>query len=148
MNQIRTTRDVNGRPRWAGVALLAMALLSAAVDARTASAEVVGGMRYGIVTIHNETPYVIRYSYRIGDGNWHQVTLEPKHCRYYWHEYAYANENRSPNFHIRFDSDMTSGVATRRLTLSRNRAPYVKSEFGRHYDFKTMSDGQINLYAR
>lgn len=116
---------------------------------RVGNAEVVvGGMQYGIVTIHNKTSRVIHYSYRTGNGDWHETTIEPNHYRSYSHKYAYPNENRSPKLHIRFDSDMTSGVAKRQVTLDRKSAAYVRPEFGRHYDFKEMSDDQINLYAR
>ena len=81
-------------------------------------AQVVGGNRYGIVTVHNKTQWTIKYSYRIGNGAWHQASVEPGRLRYYWHEYDFANENRSPSFHIRFDSDMGPGAAWRQFRLS------------------------------
>jgi hypothetical protein len=112
------------------------------------SAQVVGGNRYGIVTIHNKTEDTLNYSYRIGNGAWQQASIKPGHYRSYSHEYAYANENRSPSFHIRFDSDMGPGVAVRQFTLRRNFAPYVNPEFGRHYDFRRQAGNQINIFAR
>jgi hypothetical protein len=111
-------------------------------------AQVVGGNRYGIVTIHNKTQWTIKYSYRIGNGAWHQSSVEPGHHQCYWHEYAFANENRSPSFHIRFDSDKGPGAAWRQFHLKRNHAAWVNPEFGRHYDFKVEAGNQINLFAR
>ena len=111
-------------------------------------AQVVGGNRYGIVTVHNKTQWTIKYSYRIGNGAWHQASVEPGRLRYYWHEYDFANENRSPSFHIRFDSDMGPGAAWRQFRLERNPAAWVNAEFGRHYDFKAQAGNQINLFAR
>jgi hypothetical protein len=111
-------------------------------------AQVIGGNRYGIVTVHNTTPWTIKYSYRIGDGAWRQTSVEPGHRRYYWHKYAFANENRSPWFHIRFDSDMGPGAAWRQYRLERNPAAWVHADFGRHYDFKSVAGNRVDLFTR
>jgi hypothetical protein len=132
--------------------VLAVASLFAAQTAldsyfgQTASAQGVGEMRYGIVTIHNATDSPINYSYRIGDGPWTKTTIEPGYHRYYWHKYSFVNENRSPIFQIRFDSDMGRGVAIREFDLERNPAPYVSADLGRHYYFRYLAGNQISLY--
>ena len=128
--------------------VFATPLLHGSFPGPTASAQVLGGNRYGIVTIHNTIGSIINYSYRIGNGDWHQASIKPGHYRYYYHTYDFANENRSPLFRIRFDSDMEAGVARRELTLRRNPAPWVNAEFGRHYDFKYLAGNQINIYHR
>jgi hypothetical protein len=137
-------------PRLAlAIAFWFAALLAVEFSAGQAvQAQVIGGNRYGIVTIHNKTPWTIKYSYRIGNGPWHQTSVEPEHHRYYWHKYDFANENRSPSFHIRFDSDMGRGAAWREFHLKRNPAAWVHPDFGRHYDLKSIGGNQINLFAR
>jgi hypothetical protein len=116
---------------------------------RAASAQVIGGNRYGIVTIHNKTNSIINYWYRWGNGPWYQRSLEPGHYRYFYHQYDFANENRSPSFQIRFDSGARSGfVATKGYALKRKPAPWPNPEFGRHYDFKDVGGHRIDLFAR
>jgi hypothetical protein len=114
-----------------------------------ASAQVVGGQRYGIVTVHNKTGGTISYSYRVGAGGWHKERIEPGHYRYFYHVYDFANENRSPSLQIRFDSDARGGfVASKEYALKRRPAPWVNPDFGRHYDFKYRAGDQIDLFAR
>jgi hypothetical protein len=72
--------------------------------------QAVGGNHYGIVTIYNKTGCTIKYSYRIGNGAWYRTSVEPRCIHCYWHKYTFANENRSPLFRIRFDSDMEPGT--------------------------------------
>jgi len=118
------------------------------VGGRSAQAQAVGGLRYGIVTIHNKTDITINYAYRIGDGAWHQASIGPGHYRYFYHQYAFANEKRSPRFHIRFDSDLGPGVAMKDYVLKRNPAAWPNPDFGRHYNFKYRAGTQIDIYGQ
>jgi hypothetical protein len=115
---------------------------------RAVQAQVIGGNRYGIVTVHNDSQRTINYSYRIGNSAWRQSSVGPGRLRYYWHRYAFANENHSPSFHIRFDSDMGPGAAWRQYHLKRNPAAWVHSDFGKHYAFKSVSGNRVDLFAR
>ena len=104
---------------------------------------------YGIVTIHNKTEVAINYSYRVGEGAWRQATINPGERDYYWHEYDFVNENASPPFEIRFDSDLGPGVAWRTYALDRCAAPRVDPELGRDYDFiKHAGADLIDIYGR
>jgi hypothetical protein len=117
------------------------------VGGRPAQAQVVGGMRYGIVTIHNKTDVTINYAYRIGNGAWRQTSISPGNYRYYYHQYAFANENRSPTFHIRFDSDLGPGIAMKGYVFKRNPAAWPNADFGRHYNFKRTGGNRIDIYG-
>jgi hypothetical protein len=116
------------------------------IGGRDASAQVVGGYWYGIVTVHNDTKSTINYQYCVGDGNWQDEAIKPGFYRYYWHKYDYANENRSPILQVRFDSDMSDGIAWRQYSLERNPASHVEAEFGHRYDFKSRPGNQVDLF--
>ena len=141
-------RCITTKLRFRLAILLATQLVPVPVGGRPAQAQVVGGLRYGIVTIHNKTDNTINYAYRVGNGAWHQASNRPGHYRYYYHQYAFANENRSPRFHIRFDSDLGPGVVMKGYVLKRNPAAWPNADFGRHYNFKRTAGNQIDIYGQ
>lgn len=80
--------------------------------------------RFAVVGIENTTQHTIRLSHKWGDGEWHTDVLKPGERKRYWHTYAFANENKSPRFHVRFDSDLTPGrLFTINYDLKKNAAP-------------------------
>ncbi len=107
-----------------------------------------GGNWFGIVTIENKTDITLNYDYVNFDGQWHSASIEPGAQNYYWYNYEYQNENASPPFGIRFDGDLSEGVAMRQYTLGRNSAAYVDADFGRKYDFRYQAGHQVNLFSR
>ena len=71
------TLEVNMNPRLvlAIASWFAAPLVVEFPAGQAVQAQVIGGNRYGIVTIHNKTPWTIQYSYRIGNGPWHQTNV-------------------------------------------------------------------------
>ena len=103
---------------------------------------------YGILTIHNNSDDSINYSYKIGDGNWHQAVINPGERDYYWNKYDYPNENASPSFQIRFDSDLGPGTSWKVYTLRACSATSIDPDLGRDYDFKRLNNNLVDIYGR
>lgn len=64
--------------------------------------------RYGVVCIKNKTDATIFYRTQEADGAWRERTLKPGWEQSIAHRYGSANENRSPDLRIEFDSDLRS----------------------------------------
>ena len=88
---------------------------------------------------------MLTYSYKVGNGHWQVARISPGHQNYYWHQYEYVNENRSPAFLIKFDADPTPAIAMQEFRLKRASAPAIAAEFGQHYDFVYQDGGPLLL---
>lgn len=64
--------------------------------------------RFGVVCIKNRTDATIVYRTQEADGAWRERSLKPGWEQSIAHRYSSANENRSPDLRIEFDSDLRS----------------------------------------
>ena len=115
---------------WALVAPLAVA----ATLCSTPYAEAAD--RFGVIGIENSTDVTIRLEHRWGNGPWNLDVLGPGHRKWYWHTYAFANEDKSPPFHVRFDSDLSPGRFMERYALTLYRAPAHEWSNAHKYIFR------------
>ena len=92
--------------------------------------------RFGVVGIENKTRVPIRLQHRWGDGEWRVDLLGPGTRKWYWWEYQAANENRSPPFHVKFDSDLSPGQFFEKYDLKKRAAPAHDWDFAHKYVFK------------
>lgn len=98
---------------------------------------VVAANRFAVVGIENGTHVTIRLQHKWGDGAWRSDVVRPGGRKWFWHEYDRANENRSPRFHVRFDSDLNPGeVFTINYDLKKNAAPAHEWENAHKYVFR------------
>jgi hypothetical protein len=106
--------------------------------------------RFAVVGVENSTHVTIRVYHKWGDGEWKQDVIPAGGKKWYWWTYANANDNHSPKFHVRFDSDLNPGkIFTINYDLTKNAAPAHDWEDAQKYVFKY--DGNrnyIDLYRR
>jgi hypothetical protein len=93
--------------------------------------------RYGVIGLSNETQVTINYQFQVGDGPWQSKSIAPGGKYWFSHEYERANENRSPAFRIRFDSDIRRGRDfTIKYKLERRAAIGQGYQYGKKYAFR------------
>lgn len=92
--------------------------------------------RFAVVGIENTTRATIHLQHRWGDGQWSEDVLAPGARKWYWHEYARADENKSPPFNVRFDSDLSPGRFTEKYHLKKNSAPAHDWNYAHKYVFR------------
>jgi hypothetical protein len=94
--------------------------------------------RYGVICLMNETQVTIPYLYKVGSqGSWERRELEPGQTRWFSHQYDKPNENHSPSFSIRFDSDLRSAQKFNiTYTLERHAALGQECAYGKKYAFR------------
>jgi len=106
--------------------------------------------RFAVVGVENSTHVTIRLYHKWGDGAWQQDVIPAGGKKWYWYTYANANDNRSPQFHVSFDSDLNPGkIFAINYDLAKNAAPAHDWEDAQKYVFKY--DGNrnyIDLYRR
>jgi hypothetical protein len=106
--------------------------------------------RFAVVGLENGTHVTIRVQHKWGDGQWKEDVVPPGGRKWFWWTYAHANDNTSPKFHVKFDSDLHPGkIFTINYDLKKNAAPAHEWENARQYVFKY--DGTrdyIDLYAK
>jgi hypothetical protein len=104
--------------------------------------------RYAVVGIENTTKNTINLQHKWGDGKWHTDVLKPGEKKWYWWTYEFANEDKSPPFHVRFDSDLKPGeVFEIGYHLKKNAAPAPDWKYAHKYIFKYDGDRKyIDLY--
>lgn len=92
--------------------------------------------RYSVVTLDNQTPYRIFYSYRWGEGsNTYRGEVKP-HSKYnHWWTFDYDNQNWAPWFYIQLDGE--SGW----YKLGSFYRPNTKN--GREYAFFETGEGEF-----
>jgi hypothetical protein len=82
--------------------LVALGVIGLAFGATT----VQGTTRYGVACVKNQTNQSIWFQVQIANGAWEVRQLQPGWETSFSHRYDHQNENRSPDLHIRFDSDL------------------------------------------
>jgi hypothetical protein len=104
--------------------------------------------RCGVIGIVNNTRVPLHYSYKIGNGGWQKATIQPGDQTLYWHWYSSGNEDKSPTFLIRFDSDLTSHNFFLEYTLTRYRASEPTWAKAKQYQFSYDGSGRmVDLYS-
>jgi len=84
--------------------------------------------RYSVITIINESPYRVDYSYRWGEGdNLYNGSIAPNSSYIHWWTFDYAGQDYAPWFY--FQPDGTNGFYKMRSFFS----PDTKKENGRVY---------------
>ncbi len=109
-----------------------------------------------VVTIQNTTKINLNFSWKwdVEDSQWNQKTLGPgEKCAWSW-EYRTSKLNISPNFLIRFDSDLSSENSFKLYKLKRK--PVLRSEvgssftrnFGQEYFFQVHGYSVLDLHSK
>lgn len=103
--------------------------------------------RYSVISISNDTQANIFLEWRWSSPEWKKLTLAAG-ARHWWsHKYDRPNENRSPDFQLRYDSDSRSGAKyTETETLRGYAAPEQNFDLGRKYAFRY--DGPSKRYIK
>lgn len=107
--------------------------------------------RFAVTGIENKSTHTITYQYKWGADPWHTATLKPGETRLHWWTYDKANENKSPDFRVRFDSefDPKQKPFFIEYKLKRSAAPAHDWEDAHKYVFK--NDGNkffVDLYEK
>jgi hypothetical protein len=92
--------------------------------------------RFGVVTVTNKVNVPINFQIKIGDGGWQNWRLSPGASRCWWHEYGWANEDRSPVTKIKFDSDLRNGQYWMSYNLQRRAAEGNACAEGKQHFFR------------
>jgi hypothetical protein len=92
--------------------------------------------RYGVVCLHNHTDDPINFRVSIGDDSWTRETLAPDTTLTFSHRYKYPNEDRSPIFEVRFNSDLTGSRDYVHKELERRSAVGKSCSEGMNYAFE------------
>jgi hypothetical protein len=146
--QLTNFRETGVISRRAFVAMVAlMVLVASGFTANTAEA----ANRYAVVGVENATHVTIRLQHKWGDsGTWTMDAVQPGGKKWFWWTYKAANDNHSPKFHVKFDSDLQPGnVFPINYDLKKNAAPAHEWDNASQYVFKY--DGNrnyIDLYHK
>lgn len=94
--------------------------------------------RYSVVTLVNETPYRIYYSYAWGPGTdeW-KNSIEPFGYYVHWWKFDYPNQNWAPWFYLRFDHE------EKWRKMGSFFSPNTDSNRGRKYSFVDAGEGRF-----
>ena len=130
--------------------LLALVAPVAMATTLFSSGSATAAERYGVVGIENTTQLTIRVQHKWGDGPWKTDVLKPGEKTWFWWTYTKPNEDKSPRFHVRFDSDLHKGkVFEIDYDLKKNAAPAPDWEYAHKYVFKYDGDrNYIDLYEK
>jgi hypothetical protein len=93
--------------------------------------------RFGVVGIENRTNVTVRLDHQWeGHGGWATDVLAPGMRKTFWWEYSQQNQDRSPKFHVRFDSDLSPGNFIEKYDLNKFRAPVNDWEHAHKHVFR------------
>lgn len=124
--------------RQAVVAAAALAVVPTAASATN---------RFSVISISNETQVNIGLSWRWSGPDWKQMKLAAGASHWWSHKYDRPNENRSPDFVLKFDSDGRSGSEYPDTRVLRgNAAPEQNFDLGHKYAFRY--DGPSKRYVK
>jgi len=101
---------------------------------------------YAVLCIENNTGMQINYLYRWGNRSWQSSRLDAD--EYDVHSWKYTSGSTvSPDFQIKFDADLTSGVYYQIYDLERYQAPQRDCAWGKIYSFEEAGYQELDLYA-
>jgi hypothetical protein len=124
--------------RQALVAATALAVVPSAASATN---------RYSVISISNETQVDIGLSWHWADPGWKHMQLAPGANHWWSHKYDHPNENRSPDFELKFDSDgRTGSTYSETKVLRGHAAPEQNFDLGHKYVFRY--DGPSKRYIK
>ena len=92
--------------------------------------------RFGVIGIENTTHVTVRFQHKWGEAAWSSDVLAPGQKKWFAWEFARANEDRTPTFHVRFDSDLSPGKFFEGYRLQAFQAPDRGWDFAHKYSFK------------
>jgi hypothetical protein len=118
--------------KYVSSSFVALGMFASILGSTTAQA----ANRYGVVCLHNKTDTPINFTVKTGNGPWELYTLEPDTNLTFWNTYEYQNQNRSPIFEVRFDSDLSEGSYYLQYRLERRAAEGNSCSEGKQYAFK------------
>lgn len=91
---------------------------------------------FSLTCVGTETDYPINFQYRWGNSKWKTVNVGPGKWKLLKHKYQYPGENRSPELHVRYDTDLTARSAFALSELKSYASPASNCErYGRTYNF-------------
>jgi hypothetical protein len=106
--------------------------------------------RFGVIGIENATHVTIRLQHRWLEKEstpWGSDVLAPGHRKWYWWPFSRPNEDKTPPFHVRFDSDLSPGTFVEKYHLNAFQAPAHEWENAHKYIFRYDGGGKfIELY--
>ncbi len=105
--------------------------------------------RHALTCISNKTNFEVKYQAHWADGSWTSYTVAPNAWRSHYHNYVYANENRSPKFYVRFDYALkVDGSQWKEYVINQFASPHTDcNRQSQHEEFKYTNDRkEINLY--
>jgi len=105
--------------------------------------------RHALTCISNKTNFEVKYQAHWANGSWQSFTVAPGGWRSHYHNYVYANENRSPKFYVRFDYDLkVDGSQFKEYLIGQFASPHTDCDRqSQHEEFKYTNDRkEINLY--
>ena len=111
-------------------------MIAALLLAITGAAVAVAADRFGVIGVENGTKVVIRMQHRWGDGQWTNDVLRPGERKWFWWEFKRANEDKTPRFHVRFDSDLSPGTFWENYKLQAYQAPDHEWASAHKYTYK------------
>lgn len=130
--------------------LMCAAAVALAVGAAFAPASGVAANRFAVISIANETNANINVVYRWGNGQEKTHRFGPGARHWFSYKYSRPDENRSPDFHIKFDADTTNQRYSEFKKLHGYRAPDESYNLGHEYVFKYNGPAKryIEIYDR
>jgi hypothetical protein len=114
--------------------MLATTLSLAAVLCGTPRAEAAD--RFGVIGVENATHVTIRLNHRWGNAQWGSDVLTPNEKKWYWWTFSHANEDKTPQFQVRFDSDLSPGTFYEKYDLQAYQAPAHEWDNAHKYIFR------------
>ena len=130
--------------------LARVAAISLTVGAAIAPAAVVAADRFAVISIENETNANINVVYRWGNAATKTHHFAPGARHWFSYKYPHPDENKSPDFFIKFDADTTGQAYQEEKKLHGFRAPDQSYELGHKYVFKYNGPSKrfIEIYDR
>jgi hypothetical protein len=127
--------------------ILTLATASALAAALCNTPRAEAADRFGVIGIENATHVTIRLNHRWGNAQWASDVLPPRERKWYWWTFSHANEDKTPGFHVQFDSDLSPGTFVERYDLQPYQAPEHEWQNAHKYIFR-YDGGQkfIELY--
>ena len=113
-----------------------IAVISSAAAAAFAPATAFAANRFAVISIANETDANINIVYHWGDGNEKRHHFGPGTRSWFSYKYSRPDEDKSPDFHIKFDADTTNQHYSEFKKLHGYRAPDENYNAGHEYVFK------------
>jgi hypothetical protein len=85
-------------------------MIAALFLATTAATVAVAADRFDVIGVENGTKAVIRIQHRWGREQWKSDTRRSGQWNWFRWEFKRANVDRTPRFHVKFNSDLSPGT--------------------------------------